>query len=379
MDERKKRIKELEQQKKEQAAFLDSLLADFGQTLFGRMEDSPQEDIGELAAYRRCKDDIAASQASIQTVDEQIRTFRELEEGIEAGDRDESACLRELAVLYAGLGKLLLNADADGAGYAEFCAPWREQAEALLIKIDSLENRIDGLEQKEGGNVFTWIGKGAQGLVLRSFLTKAQENLEQLRRNVGERYSDRYSGRLLDSGAQDAGFAEAGAEITELCAGAEAKRAELRGFTLNLEKLREEKRAISGSFSAEGSPLKQIQSLKNNIVRNEDELKALYRCIGAEATASERRESVASLVRLEDQETLDSAARAGTSIREAETAIEKLKASLAIDDEKAKIEKYLRMISDRKDRIAQAEKSIAEFEAGIRNSESIIERLKNLL
>jgi hypothetical protein len=37
------------------------------------------------------------------------------------------------------------------------------------------------------------------------------------------------------------------------------------------------------------------------------------------------------------------------------------------------------MINDRKDKIAQAEKSIAEFEAGIRDSEAAVERLTKLL
>jgi len=374
MDDRKRQIGELEQRKKEQVVVLDVLLANFGETLFDRMERSSESSgvVGELSAYRRCKDDIAASQTAIQAVEEQIRRFRELEEGIEEADRDESACLMELAAMHGSLGKLLLNADAAGAGYGEFCAPWREQSDALQTKVNSLEERVDGLEQREGGNVFTWIGKGAQGLVFRSFLTRAQENLEQLRRNVGERYSNRDSGRLLDGNREDT-------EIIHLCAEIETKRAGLRGITQNLEQLREEKRAISGSFSAEGSPLKQIQSLKSQIARSQDELKGLYKRIGAEAASPERREAIASLVALEDQETLDSAARIDQSIHDAETAVEKLRASLAIDDERARIEKYRKMIDDRKGKIAQAEKSIAEFEAGIRDSEAVVERLKNLL
>jgi len=379
MDDRKKQIGEMERRKKEQAVVLDSLLTNFGEILLDRMERSSEGSVvvDELSAYRGCRDDILASQTAIQAVEEQIRRFRELEEGIEEGDSDESSCLKELAVMHGSLGNLLLDADADR--YAEFCAPWREQADALQTKVDSLEERLDGLEQREGDNVFTWIGKGAQGLVLRSFLAKAQENLEQLWRNVGERYSDCHSDR--DSGRLPDGDREDG-EITDLCAEIETKRAELRGITQNMEQLQDEKRTISGIFSAEGSPLKQIQALKNNIARSQDELKTLYKRIGAEAVfagAAERRECIAALVRPEDQETLDGAARIDKSIREAESAIEKLRASLAIDHEKAKIEKYRRMINDRKDKIAQAEKSIAEFEAGIRDSEAAVERLTKLL
>ena len=399
MDDRKKQISELERRKKEQAIHLDLLLSRFGETLFSRIADSPQEDVstfGELSDYRRFQDDIAASETSIQAVEEQTRRFKELEEGIGAREREESTFLRDLALMHGSLGRLLL----DGANNTEFCAPYREQAEALLSKIESLEDRLATLEQREGGNVFTWIGKSAQGLVLRSFLTKAQENLEQLRRTVGEQYS-RDTNRLPDGGEQF-GLPREGLETERLCIEIIQKREELRALSQDLETLREEKRKISGSFSAEGGPLRQIQSLKKHIARIRDELKTLYRRIGAEAASvndagnnttaepsagakpgrgspPERREILGTFIDAEDQETLDSAARINRSIHSAEAEIEKLKASLAIDDEKAKIEKFRRMILDKKNKIAQAEKSIAEFEAGIRDSETTIEKLQNLL
>ena len=390
MDDRKKQIGDLERQKKEQAATLDSLLARLGETLFGRIAGASPEDVsgfGELADYRRFQDDIAASEASIQAVEEQIRRFRELEEGIEAREREESAFIQEMAHMHTSLGKLLLDtaAGSESPSYNEFCAPYRDQAEALFSKIESLEERIGALEHREGGNVFTWIGKSAQGLVLRSFLTKAHENLDQLRRNVGERYC-RDIGRV--SGGDQAGLYGEAAEIDRLCTDVEQKREELRALSQDLETLKEEKRIISGSFSAEGGPLKQIQSLKKHIVHVHDELNTLYRRVGAEAasvngaaddTAAARRQIFDDYIHEEDQETLDSAARISASVQRAGTEIEKLRASLAIDDEKVKIEKYRKMIQDRKNKIAQAEKNIAEFEAAIQDSEASIEKLRDLL
>jgi len=413
MDDRKKQIGDLERQKKEQAAILDSLLVRIGETFFGRIA-GVQEDVsggesqfsasavgasfGELADYRSFQDDIAASEASIQDVEEQIRRFRELEEGIEAREREESAFIHEMAHMHGSLGKMLLDASAAGSdspSYADFCAPYRDQAEALFSKIESLEERISALEHREGGNVFTWIGKSAQGLVLRSFLTKAHENLDQLRRNVGERYS-RDIGRI-SGGDQTSLYGEA-AEIYRLCTDAEQKREELRAISQDLDTLKEEKRAISGSFSAEGGPLKQIQSLKKHIARVHDELKALYRRIGAEAASvgnesdgssaearhdegslSERRRIFDAFLGTEDQETVDSAARVNAAIQRAEADIAKIRASIAIDDEKVKIEKFRKMIQDRKNKIAQAEKNIAEFEAAIQDSEASIEKLRDLL
>jgi hypothetical protein len=388
MDDRKKQINELEQRKREQIVSLDMLLIRLGETLLDRVSGSAQENdsiFGELAVYKRLKNDIADSETAIQAVEEQIRRFRELEESIEAKEKEDSARSKELAVVYGRLGKLLLDAAAnaavlsenDSGDYASFCSPYREEADALLTKVLSLEERLAGLEEKEGGNVFTWVGKSAQSLVLRSFLTRAQENLEQLRRNVGERYSRQDYAMLSDhnSGAETA-------EIENLCAQIERERAEGRVLIQDLADLKEERRTISGAMNAEGGPLKQIQTLKKNIATVKDELKTLYRRIGAEAASIdnvERRQIITALITPDDQEILDSAARAGRSIHNDETAIEKLQASLAIDEEKAQIEKYRKMIQDKKDKIAQAEKSIIKFEENIKVSEANIVKLESLL
>jgi hypothetical protein len=386
MDDRKRQIGELEQRKREQIVSLNALLIRLGETLLGRVADSSQENdsaFGELSSFRRLKKDIVDSEAAIQAVEEQIRRFRELEESIETKEQVESAGSKELAVLYGKLGKLLLDKTAgDGAndgenaaGYVDFCAPYRDQADALLTKVLSLEERVAGLEGREGGNVFTWIGKNAQGLVLRSFLTKAQENLEQLHRSVGERYSRRDVVALPD-GENNAG------EIENVCAEIERKRTETRILLQELTDLREERRTISVSYNSEGGPLKQIQTLKNHIAYVQDELKVLYRRIGAEAASLdgiERRQIIDSLIMPEDKGDVDNAARISRLIHDDETMIEKLQASLDIDEEKAKIEKYRRMIQDKKDKIAQAEKNIMEFEESIRVSETSIEKLTALL
>ena len=384
MDDRKKQISELEQRKREQIVSLDALLTRLGETLLGRVNDSAQENdpaFGELAVFKRLKNDIADSEAAIQTVEVQIRRFRELEDSITAKEQEEAAGSKELAVVYGRLGRLLLdaaaNAGENGGGYADFCAPYRDQSVALLTKVLSLEERMAGLEEKSGGNVFTWIGKNTQSLVLRSFLTRAQENLEQLRRNVGERYSRADIVKAPGSEA-DSALSETAA-IEDLCAEIEQKQAQARVLSQDLAELREERRKISGSFYDEGDPLKQIQTLKNHIAHIRDELKALYRRIGAEAASIdgiERRQVIDSLIGSDDKEVLDNAARINRLIHNDETAIEKLQASLAIDEEKAKIEKYRRMIQEKKDKIAQAEKSIMEYEEDIRVSEAAIEKLQ---
>ena len=385
MDDRKRQISEAEQRKKEQSALLDALLAHIGEAIFERTDDSYREDtsvFGELAAYRRFQDDIAGSQDSIQAAEEQMRRFKELEDNIDSKEREEGLCSKDLAGVYGRLGKLLLEDaakfEAGGRAFGDFCAPYQSQADELLTKVQSLEERLAGLEQKEKGNVFSWIGKSAQSLVLRSFLGKAQDNLEQLRRTVGERFTRRGSGSL---------FPEA-AEIEALCDEVEQKRAEQQAIADDLVTLKDEKRKISDGFSAEGGPIRYIQTLKNHIAQVQNELKILYRRVGNEATliddsvpdaGMERVEVIKSLLRPEDRENLNSAARMGQTIRDCDTVIEKLKASLAIDDEKARIEKYRRMIREKQDKIAQAEKGILELEGAIRDSEASIEKLRHLL
>jgi hypothetical protein len=379
MDDRKKRISELEHRKREQIVQLDALLIRLGEGVFGRMADSNASGIAELAVYQGYQLDIANSQASIQAAEEQILRSKELDQNIEAKEREESDNAKELAVAHSRLGKLLL-AESSGQ-YADFCASYRDQNEALLTKVSSLGERLDELEKKEGGNVFTWIGKGAQGLVLRSFMTKAQENLEQLRRNVGECYSKDH--KLSDDQAENT-------EIESLCAEIEGKRAHSNALSSEIAALKDERRKINSSFSAEGGPVKHINTIRNHIANVQNDLKALYRRMGAECASidqdkdaaqggAERRQALDSLLLPQDADVLESASRIDKTIHDCEEEVKKLEASLAIDDENAKIEKFRKMIQEKRDKIVKAEQDIAEFEEGIRDSESFIKKLQELL
>jgi hypothetical protein len=391
MDDRKKLIGELEQRKREQIGVLDSLLVRLGEAILERVTDDFQENeavFGELTVYRKLCSDIIDSGTSIQVVEEQIRRFKELEENIEAKELEEGNCSKELSANYGKLGKLLLDAAdryTQGAGYVEFCAPYRDHANDLFTKVSSLEDRLSGLERKDGGNVFTWIGKNAQGLVLRSFLTKAQDNLEQLRRNVGERYS-RNSYRALPSSEPDNERVLPEVEEIEcLCAGIDQKKAELHNFSQELAVLKDERTAISVSYNAEGGPLRRIQILKSHISHVRDEQKGLYKRIGADAAlinasteiSVERRHIIDSLILPEDKDILDNIARVNYLIGEDEISIEKLRISLAIDEEKVKIEKFRKMILDKKDKIALYERNISEYERCIRDSEAVIQKLQD--
>jgi uncharacterized coiled-coil DUF342 family protein len=217
--------------------------------------------------------------------------------------------------------------------------------------------------------------------VLRSFLTKAQENLEQLRRNAGESFCRDFKLPDGDMPVEDTG-------IDLLCAEIDRKRSHSNALLADIAGLKEERRQISSNFSAEGGPIKHINTLKNHIASVQNDLKALYRRMGAECASigpmshdvpAERRQALDSILLPQDAEILESVSRVDRAIHDYDEEIKKLEASLAIDDEKTKIEKLKRMIREKREKIAKAEQDIAEYEEGIRDSEAFIKKLQDLL
>jgi uncharacterized protein (DUF3084 family) len=368
MDERKKRIDDLIKNNMDSRTSLDALLEAFGETLYTRTKDM-QVDFEDIIQYNVYLNDIAESNIAIGKIEEKNRRFKELEEAISAKEHEEKERGKEMAVIYRRLGKALFEDNS----YDDFTSLFREQANALSSKLDSLEARIGELDNREGGNVFSWIGKSAQGLVLKSFLSKAQESQEQLYFNVGERYSQREA-------ASNTG--EVAAVMEELT--------KLREITHHaqdeLSKLKDEKRIITAGFGIDGNPQKQIQSVKQHIEQVKSELRNLYKTFGLQASGildndikPERKYFIDTIVTAEDGEIIGRAVRLNQSIVENDKAISKLKASLAIDEEKIKIERYLRSIEDKKNRITDLEKNIADLEDDVEESETYIRELEKQL
>jgi len=367
MDDRKKRIDDLLRNNQESGVSLDSLLVNFGENLYSRTK-GVQADFEDIVQYNILLADIAESNTAIGKIEEKNRRFRELEDAIETGEREEKERAKEMAGFFRRLGKALLE---DGA-YDNYTSLFREQADALSAKLISLETRIGELDNKEGGNVFSWIGKSAQGLVLKSFLSKAQESQEQLYQNVGERYNSRDA--LSGNG-----------DISLVLAEIDKMREISRSAMDELSQLKDERRLISAGFGIDGNPQKQIQSVKNHIAQVREELRALYRNFGAQAAgideeiSPERKYFIDTIVAAEDGEIIGRAVRLNQSIIENDKAIGKLRASLAIDEEKAKIEKYKRTIQEKKDRIVDLEKTITDLEESVGDSEKNIQELQKQL
>jgi len=375
MDDRKKRIDDLLKNSQESRASLNTLLENFGENLYSRSKDM-QDKFEDINQYKVYLQDIVESNAAIGKIEEKNRRYKELEDAINSKESEEKARSREMARIYRRLGKALL----ENGAYDNYTSLFKEQAGALTAKLESLEARIGELENKEGGNVFSWIGKSAQGLVLKSFLSKAQESQEQLYHNVGERYS---TDRELLNG--DTGETLGDDDVAKILAEIFALRGVSKATLNELTLLKDEKRIISASFGIEGNPQKQIQSIKNHINQVKEALSDLYRKFGMQAAGidedipPERKYFIDTIVTAEDGEIIGRAARLNQSLLENEIAITKLRASLAIDEEKMKIEKYQRSIIDKKNKITDLENSIADLEDNVRDSEAHIQELQKQL
>ena len=366
-DDRKKRIDDLLRNNLESRYSLDTLLENFGENLYSRIKEM-NAGFDDILQYNVYLQDIAESNAAISKIEEKNRRYKELEEAIETAENAEKERAREMAAFYRKLGKALLEDEA----YNDYTSLFREQADALKAKLESLETRINELDNKEGGNVFSWIGKSAQGLVLKSFLSKAQESQEQLYLSVGERYSNR------DSEGEEEEIAAIRAEIERLRGISETAADEISA-------LKDERRIISASFGIDGNPQKQIQFVVNRIADVKAALGVLYRKFGSQAAGideditPERKYFIDTIVTAEDGEIIGRAAKLNQSIADNEKAIVKLKASLAIDEEKSKIEKYKKSIEDKKDKIVDLEKAIEDLEGSVRESEDYIRELEKQL
>ncbi|MCL2805211.1 MAG: hypothetical protein FWD26_04655 [Treponema sp.] len=369
MDDRKKRIDDLSKNSQESRASLNILLENFGEKLYSRTKDEPKADFDDIRQYNEYLRDIAEANADIVKIEEKNRRFQELVEAIEYKENEEKERTREMAVVYRRLGKALL----ENSSYDDFTSLFKEQADALKVKRESLEARIGELDNKEGGNVFSWIGKSAQGLVLKSFLSKAQESQEQLYFSIGERFSTR------DVITENDDVAMIRAEIDIL-------RSVSQTAQEKIASLKDEKRIISAGFGIDGNPQKQIQSVKNNIAAIKESLSSLYRNFGAQAAGimdaqidPERKYYIDAIVTAEDGEIIGRAVRLNQSLMDNEKAILKLKVSLAIDEEKMKIERFRKSIEEKKKRIDEYEKIVIEFEESIHNCQKQISELEKQL
>ncbi len=91
---------------------------------------------------------------------------------------------------------------------------------------------------------------------------------------------------------------------------------------------------------------------------------------------SERKYFIDGIVTAEDSEIIGRAVKLNQAIFEYDKSIGKIAASISIDEEKAKIEKYQKSINEKKNRIIEFEKAIVELENDVLASETCIQELQ---
>jgi chromosome segregation ATPase len=363
MNYRKKNIGELENKKQESLRSLDLILEDFGGLLLNRTggEDFPAEEAGE---FRRLRQEIGDSESLIKTIEADTLRIRELDEAINSREREQAVRSRELSGLYIALGKRVLEGSPSG----DFAVMDRQRADALIVKIESLESRLEELKAGEGANVFAWIGKSAQGAAARSSLAKARHKLDRLYREAGEQFAlPGAQGSLLQG------------ELAGLAGEIEKARSLSQTLAGELAELGGERRKLGGAFGVEGGPARQIQGLERHIGSIRQELKAVYRRFGEQAADGDHKKRFAALFYADDKQVLDKITLIRKTIADYDQEIEKQKASLAVDAELAAIEKFKSAVEDQRDRIAAAEARIAELEGRMCEAKEHIKELEKLL
>jgi chromosome segregation ATPase len=382
MDERKKAILELEDKKQANQEGVDRLLETLGGDLLGRMEGGaagePDERIDDAGAekagettpdgarreYRRLHREIAACEENVTVVESDMRHYKGLEEEIAAGEKENSEKQKELVLFYVQLGQYLMVDPA----FDEFTAPFKGRAEGILDKIDTHIAKIGELEEKSGG-FFSWLGKNAQGAVAKAFLVKGQGDLNKVYRAVGEKF--------IAAGATSGdGEADGGGEVWELAEKTKKFRQAVQDLTDEAGRLREERRRMGEGFTGADNPNRRIQALERQIAGAKDSLSTVCRRFGAYALDAAWEAYFAPVLTEENISTGGKINLLRESVKESGIRIEKLRIAMAIDGEKAGIEKMRLSMGVQRHRIADAEKEIADLETKIAGAEKRVEELE---
>jgi chromosome segregation ATPase len=370
MDERKKTITGLEAKKQEALDSLNQLFENFGETLFAHIYGQGEASVEHIAwalpvaqEYLKLKKDIADSEQLIRLTESDTLRLKELETYIHGREEEYAALCREVAESKVELGRRM-HGDPAFTGIID---SGRDRLDALTDKIRVTEHKLDRIDGQDA-NIFSRTGKKVQSLGLRFFLGRDEVNLKKAYASFGESLFRKENDELV-SGHEIAGLVE------------EARELEKKAETLKeeLAQLRSERKTLNSTFAAEGGAVKRIQGLERHISHVKDELRIVYRRFGKAATDPVKAADFAYLFNDEDRTVLEKAELARKTIGEYDREIEKLETAIAIDEEKAAIEKMRKSIQDHQGRISAAEKAIADLEERIAGVEKHITELERLL
>jgi hypothetical protein len=359
MDDRRKSIKELDERRRENLQFRSQTLKDLGKSLVERLDEAAFPG-GEGGGYRRVKREIADSEASIQSIEAALTAIKELDEEIKVKKEEGADREDEAALLYARLGERVLNGSFPGSEDS----PHRKQMEQILSRNSALEERLQDLDEKDGG-IFSWFSKGIQSMIFNSSIKKNNKQLDRIYFHAGKQFARTAQ---KEPSAEDTAADDTAAEAL-LLRDTLAKQRELAELEDAVAELEQEKRKIQNSFGFREKPSSRIKVLEEQNRRRVDDLGGLYLRVGEDAAADKFSEHLSG----EDKVKLEQARRYRERAEENGRDIEKLEAAISVDLEKEKIAKLERARSGQKERITEGEKNLAELG---RRIEEANERIK---
>jgi len=375
MDDKQKALRELEGRKREDEAALREKLAALGEALLSR--DGAD---GDEAAERRQRRALLKEQNEARTrigdIEAAVLRRKEVEAEIAGKEEAQRGRLRELDDSYALLGMRLLEADADegpadGAGAGGSPEQTRAalvhaRAREVRVKVEALERQLAELDAADGGGAgfFARIGRGAQGLMVKAALGKSRGDLVRLYRKAGEDFFN-----------ADGGYGPlAGKEAAALAETAAGQRRQVSALGNEILQLREERLHLGEQTGA--NPASRIRGEERAIERAGERLREIYRAFG-EAVSDGGKKKAA--LRKEDEALLKEVKTARELVAGDDARIEKVRAAIAIDGEKAAIGKARGDIDRARRKIADCQRGIREQEANIAEREARIAELEKKL
>jgi chromosome segregation ATPase len=367
MDERTKNILAIEQKIADEAGRIDRLLRGLGQLLLERSDNNTLA--AERAECGNINDETARLDEAARQVEKDGERVRGIDREIAEEERLVGEIKERLAAMYPGLGKLAVEDDT----FSAFASPYKTRIAAIQQKIEDISGRLSGRGEpgnpdgiKEKGNVFVWIGRGAQNLVVKSFLAKTQASLERVYAEAGAEFT-------RDRPAGQTGSAETEAVYTL----AESLKQESNERDSRIAALKEAKRTILSSFGREGSANRKKAEIARRKERLQQERDDVYLRLGKKAEDPSAQFTLQSLFDDEMNNIRQNVAYRREQVKDYEDQIAGLKASLEIDKERAEVKKLERLIAEQRRRITLAGESIARHETALTEANKRIENLMN--
>lgn len=385
----------MNEKRREDMLFQTRTLEDLGRSLAERLDGGlPGTREGD---YRRFKQEIAESEASIGVIQEALARIKALDEEISVKLMEKADRREEAAALYIRCGRLLL----DSRPVPAECGPYSRQRELFHTRSVSLEDRLRELEAG-GGGIFSWLSRVIQALIIRSSLKRIGRQLDRVYLQAGEAYvRTARDAAIVVSGANAVGgtpadaagditgsMAEAGGDTSAGVIGASGKGPgdelslvlrDIRALGQNLAELdgalgvlEQEKAKISASFGFAEKPVRRIKILQERAGRRRQDLQELYLRIGESAGTL-----FGDSLNDEDRSALEKARKYGDTAEEIRGEIESIEAGIAVDKEREKILKFEKAVSGQKNRAAESEKNIAELNRKIAEARKRIDELQS--